>query len=284
MVEERKIIQIEETGPKRSASGKRKTLWTLLTLLAFAGGIFAWFWFNGSSDAVTVKDPDTAQVKKGRFVSTTEASGTVVLPRQVEIVSPEEGYTRNLMVEEGSEVEAGQVLVEIEIPDLEDDRDEVVVDLAQARIELENLEHDYDYEIETLERTILRLTDDIAEAEEDAATMKALAELKSSRESDYEDALDTLEALEEELEDSQAELESTLSSKEIGLRKQQAAIDQLQVDYEIVLGDIEENRIKSPIAGEILEINDYLYINGSLIQQSDSPLYRGRPQGGLYRL
>ena len=270
MVEERKIIQIEESGPRKSASGKRKTLITLLALLALAGGIFAWFWTGGASDVVIVKNPDTAQVKKGQFVSTTEASGTVVLPRQVEIVSPEEGYTRNLMVEEGSEVEAGEVLVEIEIPDLQDNLDEVVVDLAQARIELENLENDYSYAIQTLERTILRLKDDITEAEEDAATMKSLADLKSSRQSDYEDALDTLEALEEDLEDAEAEHISTLSSKEIALRKQQAAIDQLQVDYEIVLGDIEENRIKSPIAGEVLEINEYLYITGSLIEQSDS--------------
>lgn len=270
MIEERKIIQIEETGPKQTVSGKRKTLRILLILIFLAGGIFAWFWFHGAAEAVAVKDPDTAQVRKGRFVSTTEASGTVVLPRQVEIVSPEEGYTRNLMVEEGSEVEAGEVLVEIEVPDLKDDLDEVVVDLAQARIELENLEHDYDYEVESLERTILRLKDDIAEAEEDAATMKALAELKSSRESDYEDALDLLESLGEDLEDAQSGLESTRSSKVLALRKQQAAINQLEVDYEIVLGDIEENRIKSPIAGEVLEINDYLYIPGSLIEQSDS--------------
>ncbi len=270
MVEERKIIQIEESGPRKSAAGKRKTLWTLLVVLAMAGGMFAWFWYRGGTDLVTVREPDTAQVKKGRFVSTTEASGTVVLPRQVEIVSPEEGYTRNLMVEEGSEVEAGQVLVEIEVPDLEDDLDEIIVDLAQARIELENQEHSYSYEIETLERTVLRLKDDIVEAEEDAQAMKALADLKSSRESDYEDALDVLEELEEELEDTEAALVATRSSKEIALRKQQAAIDQLQVDYDIALGDIEENRIKSPIEGEVLEINEYLYISGSLIEQSDS--------------
>lgn len=269
MNEEKTIIQIEDVGPKASREKKKRNLLVLLFILVLAAGIALWFWHSGSKNMFVLKEYTTAQVRQGQLISTTEASGTVVLPTQVEIVSPEDGYTIALYVEEGDVVEKNTVLAELEVPDLEDDLSELTVDLEQARIQLESLENDYYFQIEQYKRELIRLDKDITEAEEDVQTMKSLAELKSSRESDYEDAQDTLEALEEEREDTQADLESSISSRDFSLRKQQAAINQYQVDLNIVLDDMEDMRIKSPIDGEVLEINEYLYISGSMLEQSD---------------
>jgi HlyD family secretion protein len=269
MNEEKTIIHIDDVGPKASREKKKRNLLVLLFILILAGAIAGWFWFAGSQNSFVLKGYATAQVRQGQFISTTEASGTVVLPTQVEIVSPEDGYTVALFVEEGDVVEKNMVLAELEVPDLEDDLSETTVDLEQARIQLESLENEYFFEIEQYKRDLLRLDKDITEAEEDVQTMKKLAELKSSRESDYEDALDTLEALVEEREDTRADLDSSVSSRDLDLRKQQAAINQYQVDLNIILDDMEDMRIKSPLDGEVLEINEDLFISGSYIEQSD---------------
>lgn len=281
MNEEKKIIQLDEVGPKISKSKKRRNLLVLLFILLLTAGIFSGFYFAGKRDTVSVKDYVTSRVSQGQFVSTTEASGTVILPTQVEIASPDEGYTMTLNVEEGDVITKTDVLAELDVPDLDDSFNELTVDLEQAKIELENLENTYYYNIKQLERDLERLDADIREAREDVQTMKELAALKSSRESDYEDALDVLEGLEEEYEDSIAGLDSSTASRDIALRKQQAVINQLQVDMDIVQDDIEENRIKSPIEGEVLSINEDLYIKGSLIEQSES-LFIVADRGEVY--
>uniref|UniRef100_UPI00261E6267 efflux RND transporter periplasmic adaptor subunit n=1 Tax=Oceanispirochaeta sp. TaxID=2035350 RepID=UPI00261E6267 len=94
--------------------------------------------------------------------------------------------------------------------------------------------------------------------------------LKSSRQSDYEDAQDVLSDLQDQREDSQADLDEALSSGKIDKRKQQAVINQLKVELATVLEDIEETRIKRPISGEVLSLNETLSIRSSLVKQSDS--------------
>ena len=270
MNEEKKIIQLDDVTPKSSKEKKKRNLLILILVLLLIVAVAGWFWYKGQENLFSIRDYSTAQVRKGKFVSTTEASGTVVLPTQVEIGSPEDGYTLSLLVEEGAQVTPEDVLAELEVEDLQDSLSELTVELEQARIERENLENTYYYQIAQLKRDLARLDTDISEADEDVQTMKELVELKSSRQSDYEDALDSLNALQEELEDTKAELDAAVLTRDIALRKQQAVIHQLEVNLAIVKDDLEDTRIKSPIAGEVLEINEDLFIAGSQIEQGDS--------------
>ena len=265
-----KIIQLDGVKPKRSRETKKRGLLSLLFVSLLVSAVVGWFWLRGGENLLQVKGISVSPVRQGEFVSTTEASGTVILPTQVEIVSPQDGYTASLLVEEGVNVKPGDILAELEVPDLEDSLNQLNVSLEQARIELESLENSWYYQIEQIKRELTRLNRDIEDAEIDAETYRELAVLKSSRQSDYDDALDTLTSLNEEKEDLNADLEEAEISRDIALRKQQAAIRQLQVDLEIAEKDLEETRIKSPIAGEVLSINDDLFITGSLIEQAAS--------------
>ncbi len=265
-----KIIQLEDVKPKRSREKKRRNLISLLLVSLLILAVFGWFLFKSSRSLVSIRGYTLTQVKEGQFITTTEASGTVILPTQVEIVSPQDGYTSLLFVEEGDQVTPEDILAELDVPDLVDSLNQLKVSLEQAEIELESLENSWFYQIEQLRRDLARLDLDIIDAREDVDSYKELALLKSSRQSDYEDAENTLTSLLEEQEDLQADLEEALVSKDIDLRKQKAAIRQLQVDLEIAEKDMEETRITSPIAGEVLSINDDLYIQGSLIEQADS--------------
>lgn len=270
MVPERKIIHVDEVAPRSSKKKKIRTGIIAAGLLLAVAAVFFLFRNSGREETVSVRDYTVSQVSRGTLVSTTEAGGTVVLPVTLTLTSPQEGYTKELLVSEGDNITPDTVLAVLDVPDLEDQRDTLAIKLEQAKLELENLTIDYTYGKRNLERTLSRLADDIAEAEEDAASLRELAELRSSRQSDYEEALDKLEALQELYEDATASLAELQEKETVGLEKQRVSIEQLKVDLEHINEDIEEARIKSPIAGEILSINEDLEISGSLIQVTDA--------------
>ena len=251
---------------------KKKTgrVIAVAAVIAVCAGVFIFFNLKTAADIMNVKSYTTASVYSGELVSTTEASGTVVLPAQVTITSTEDGYADELLVEEGSIITTEDTLAILYVPDLEDSRDELSLSLNQALIEMESITTTYEYQIRDIRLQLERLADDIIEAEEEAAALKELSELKSSRQADYEDAVDALEALLEQKEDYEISLEKAELEMDIDTRKQQASISQTSTKLDNTIEDIEDTRIKSPIAGEVLSINDSLYLPGSVIEQGDS--------------
>ena len=278
---EKKIIQIDKVKPGITKEKRLRRYFAAGGILLLALGAALFLWIAAKPDILSIKNYEKDTVRAGTFISTTEASGTVVLPTQVEIVSPMDAYAGELLAAEGDQVTPLDVLAVLDVPDLEDELDDLTLSYKQALIEQESLEKIAAFNIDSLERSVRRLEDDVKEAQDDADSMKALAELKSSRQSSYETALDTLEDYTEQLEDTRAELEEALVSSDIDLRKQQAVIDQLQTSIAAVQADIEENRIKSPISGEVLSLNESLAIKSSLVEQSDS-LFVVADRGDVY--
>jgi len=269
-MEQERIINIDNVGPEASKKKKIIRRITIAAVVAVGAAIFFFFRYGASAEMVSIKSYSVAQVYSGQLVSTTEASGTVVLPTQVTIVSTEDGWADELLTEEGALITPRDILATLDVPDLDDKHDELTVSLNQAIIELESIQAEYEYKIKNLELKLDRLAVDIAEAEGDAEALKELSELTSSRQTDYEDAVDALEILAEQKEDYEISLEETIIMEDITIRKQQAAITQIQVNLENTDEDIEDTRIKSPIAGEVLSINEDLAIPGSSIEQADA--------------
>lgn len=272
MQAERKIIHVEGVSPSTSKKGKKKKGMVLLGLAGLVAAVLGVMWLMTRSETTTISGYSTAVVQKASLTVTTEASGTVVLPRQVTLVSPQEGYARQLLVEEGQSVTPEDVLAVLDVPALEDEADDLTAELATARITLEELEVEYRYQVATLETDLKRKAEALEEGREEAAAAEALASLRSSRESDYEAALDALEAAGEAWEDAAVELERQQALREIAIKKQKTTIEQIEIALERVREDLEEIRIKSPISGEILSINEDLSVPGSLILQNDELL------------
>ncbi|MBN2050416.1 MAG: efflux RND transporter periplasmic adaptor subunit [Spirochaetales bacterium] len=270
MEAERKIIHVDTVGPRTSKKKQRRILILAAGFVLAVAAVFFIFLHSGKADSVSIKDYTVTTVRRGTLVTTTEAGGTVVLPRTLTITSGQEGYTEELLVSEGDRVTQDSVLAVLHVPDLEDQRDSLAIKLEQAELELENLIIDYAYGKKNLERSLSRLEDDITEAEEDAASLRELAELKSSRQTDYENALEKVETLREQHEDTVTSLEEMKAKEALALEKQRVSIRQLEVDLDNIIEDIEEARIKSPIPGEILSINENLEIPGSLIQVTEA--------------
>lgn len=188
-MEQEPIIDIDNVGPAASKKKKVVRIITFFAVTAVGAAAFIVFSLSKTADSVSIKSYSTSKVYSGQLIFTTEASGTVVLPTQVTLVSTEDGYADKLLTEEGKLVTPEDILAILEVPDLEDEQEELTVSLNQALIELESV------------RT------------------------------DYEDALDALEALNEQKEDYELSLEETNLKMDIAIRKQQA-------DSLIVVADI----------------------------------------------
>ena len=269
MEAERKIIQAAGVRPA-TPKGKRKKRWLILIGLAgLTAAVLGMMGIMIPDETTVITDYTTAVVQKTSLTVTTEASGTVVFPRQVMLVSPREGYAEALLVEEGQSIAPEDVLAVLDLPDLEDSFDDLTADLAAARITLEEIEVGYHYQIANLKTDLARKKETLEEARKEAEAAKDLASLRSSRESDYETALDVLKEAREALEDTEVELERQEALREIALKKQNTSIVQIQTALKRVEEDIEEARIKSPIGGEVLSTNEDLSVPGSLILKNE---------------
>ena len=266
----RRIVNIADVKP-RGAKGKRaRTAMVVVGMLAAAAVLVAVFGTAGSKKLPSIKGYTVATVERADFVKSTEASGTVVVPAEIAVPSPQTGYASSLLVAEGDIVAKGRVVAVISVPDLVNAKDDYTASLAAARVALDAIANDYDYQVETLTTTLARLEVQIADARKTVDTKKALLALKSSRQSDYDAAVDALTALEQKREDALGGRANAVRKKSLDLRKQQAAIDQLQVALARTDASIEEARVKAPMAGEVLSIASKLSVPGSLITLNDT--------------
>ncbi|MBN2656212.1 MAG: efflux RND transporter periplasmic adaptor subunit [Spirochaetales bacterium] len=268
MAELRKIIQVEESSPLISRSKKKKAYISGAVVAAIFAAVVIVIFLNTSGDIRTVGDYTVAKVISGSFTTSTEASGTVVLPTQVSIVNMETGYAREIYVKEGDSITESTILAVLDVPDLEEQRDDLLDELETQKIALEEIRLSHEYSIRELDISLKRNEADIGEAEETEATEKELMELKSSRASDYEAAVDALQSLREQREDLLLSREKAVRSGVLSLKKQEAQISSLEVSLKRVQADIEDARITSPISGDILSLEDNLMVPGSLIEQN----------------
>ncbi len=265
-----RIVNMSDVKPRSAKGKKARATIALVGMIAVAIALAAVLGTAGAKKAPAVKGYAVAAVEKADFVKSTEASGTVVVPSEIAVPSPQTGYASSLLVAEGDTVAKGKVVAVISVPDLVNARDDYTASLAAARIALVAIANDYDFQIAALTTSVARLDSQIADAQKTVDTKKALLALKSSRQSDYDAAVDALTALQQKREDAISERQNDLIKKDLDSKKQQAAIDQLQVALGRTNANIEEARVKAPMSGEVLSIASKLSVPGSLITLNET--------------
>lgn len=237
---------------------------TVLVLVAAAAGAFA-VW--GNKSLPTVQGFDLATVKQGDLTVTSSASGTVVLPQTLSVTAPQTGYADQVFVKEGDTVKVGTLLASLSVPDLESSQLSLQAQLAVAKLGYDDLVNDWDFTLQTTRTSLARAEDTVAKDQKDADTKKELSTLKSSLATDYQTALDILQAAVQNRDDLKAQLANSLKKRDLALAKQKAAIEEIQLSLDKTLGDIAGAKIRSPIAGEVLTIASALSVPKSLITQ-----------------
>jgi HlyD family secretion protein len=103
----------------------------ILVLAAVAGG-YGWYRVG-----VTRRVSSTILVRRGTITATVETTGKVSSARQVELSLPFGGRVKRVTVSVGDEVEAGQLLLELEAPDAERQVKEAELSLEIRQLQLD---------------------------------------------------------------------------------------------------------------------------------------------------
>ncbi|MCA9410038.1 MAG: efflux RND transporter periplasmic adaptor subunit [Candidatus Omnitrophica bacterium] len=125
--EQKKLDSLRIERPEKSSSGARGVLVTVILIgLLAAGGVFGWKNWPKTAEVRTIVVQET---KSGGERTLLNASGYVTARREATVASKVTGKVIEVMVEEGMEVEAGQVLAKIDSSNVEQS-----LELAQARL------------------------------------------------------------------------------------------------------------------------------------------------------
>lgn len=264
---ERKIIQVDESVPLISEKKKKQSIIAFgLVITGVVILIMSLILLTGEK-VVKISDYTLATVASGSLIQLTEASGTVVLPIQVSIGSLDDGYADKLFVKVGDKIDKTTVLAKLDVPDLEKDLIDIEKTLITDNLTLDQIKLELEFSVKENELELSRLEKDILEAKEDLDRAKELKELKSSRESDFEDALEIYENLENEKEDLLLSIEKNKRGGVLDIKSQEAQISKDEASRDRIINDIESSKIKSPIKGTILTVEDQLNVPGSQIDE-----------------
>lgn len=268
MPEERsKIVNESNVKPFKTPQQKKQRLIAvivIISILILAGA--AYLLLVPKEASYNLKSYSTAVVEVGDLAQVFQASGAVDLPVQIQVASPQAGEADSLYVSEGAGVVKGEPLARLDVPDLFEQLDDLESELDSAR---RNYEKSIQTDLVTnkrAEREIMSLKKDIAEAEEERERLVELVKINASRESDLETAEKQVEELRDQKTEKELQLEENKDLQALDDEISQATITGIETKIARLKAEIEEATIRSPMDGEILEIDETIGVPGSSIK------------------
>ena len=186
----------------------------VLVLAIGAGGFFTYRHFKNKSNMPVMERNNelTETVDKSSFVSTITATGSVLLDDEIEVYAEgETNIVKTILVEEGDTVSEGDLLVEY---DVEDRQEELENQIRDTKREIENAELSLEsMTAATSDTELTRLKSEITSKE------KSLQDAKTSYDS-YATKLtqqqNTVENAEQDVSDAEKEVSDTMALMEVG--------------------------------------------------------------------
>ncbi len=262
----RKIVHDHSIKKFVTPEQKRQRKTALIVLLVIAGtAAAAYLFLLPKEKTYTIKEWDSAQVTRGDLPKIIQSSGSVAVPEQINILGPEEGYASRLLVEVGEKVAAGQLLAVIDVPDLEDELTDMELSLEDKEKLWKKTKAQSEITNARKEREIALLKGDLAEEEEERDKIAKLVTINASRESELEDQEKKIEDLKETIEEAEYQLEEDIQLQGLEMEMLELDIRQLETNISRLKGRIDNANITSPMAGEVLEIDETLGVSGTLI-------------------
>ena len=113
---QRKIISESNVRKFVTPEQKRQRKIAVIVILVIAAIAGAGYYFLVPKEKLyTLTDWESAAVRQGDLPQVIQASGSVTVPEQMNLLSPEEGYASQLLVEVGDTVSNGQLLAIIDV-------------------------------------------------------------------------------------------------------------------------------------------------------------------------
>ncbi len=271
------IIRKDKVKPFKTPAQKRQRIILLATIAVIgAVGAAAYYLLIPREKTYILNSYELATAEIGSLLESTQASGSVLIPVQMSVTVPSmggtsgEGYVEALYVSEGDMVDTEQPLVKISVPELEEDIEDLLADLDDAERKHEQSRFQYRFAEERAEREIERLREDLIDAEDEVARLEKLVEINASRESDLEKAVDSRESIETNIEEKEIALEEDRIMNALSLEGLEATVTRYRTRLARLREDLADATIRSPIAGEVLEIKDSLSVSGSKVTKGQT--------------
>ena len=185
---------------KSSPRGKLSLLVILFFLVTMALAVGSYWWFNRPK-VFPVRTIVVEQTVSGGVRTLLNASGYVTARRESTVSSKVTGKVMEVLVEEGMEVQEGQVLARIDSSNAEKS-----LHLAEAQLE-------------SARKALAETEATLEQSQRDLRRTTALADQKVVTQSELEDAQTAVRTLEARLERQRAEV--TVAEKEVSVWKQQ---------------------------------------------------------------
>ncbi|AWH31656.1 MULTISPECIES: efflux RND transporter periplasmic adaptor subunit [Stenotrophomonas] len=193
--------------PPRGSGGSRRWLWIVLALLVLLLGGAAFLLF-GREPAVEVSTAPAVAIQQGNASSSVlDASGYVVARRMATVSAKITGKVREVMIEEGMRVEAGQIMATLDPIDADAQRSLSASQVQAARAQVSGLEAQQ------------------RQAAAEASRLQALVGQQLVSRSQYDQAVAQRDSLRAQLETAQ---------RNVKVASDQLAIADLGVDNNIV--------------------------------------------------
>jgi HlyD family secretion protein len=218
------------------------------------------------------------------MVVTTQGSGAVALPVQLMLPSPEAGYAAELYVEEGQSVEKGQLLARLDVPDLEDELEDLRTDLDDAKRDLVLSDAQDAITLDRKVREIDALEEDIQDQSEEVERIRKLVAINASRQSELNDAEDKLQDLKDQKEEKDLQYQEDRRLQELQRQSRQATIQKLETKINRLEERIADASIASPMDGDILEVDSTLAVPGSVIKVGQNLFTIADPSSAVVEL
>ena len=247
---------------------RRITIFIILAIVALAAG--AYFLLSPQEESYALRSYDSAIVVSGSLEKTTQASGAISIPSQMEIRSPELGYASAVYVIEGDYVEAGEVIAKIDVPDLEESLSDLLDEYETSLLNQEKTRIQNEISIAKSERDIAAKEADVADATEDVQRLERLVAVNSAKQSDLDSAIDQLNNLQDQLNEATIGLNDDLKILAVEEKIQNASNERSAREIERLEEQIASAEITSPMSGEILEIESAIGVPGTKITANQS--------------
>jgi multidrug efflux pump subunit AcrA (membrane-fusion protein) len=171
-----------------------------------------------------VPEKPTYVVQRGKVTKQVEFTGRISAVEETELYFKTGGYVKRVLVQRGDQVQAGDLLAELEIDDLLRQMAQAEVTLNSAQLRLSEAEEALERQIARAERDLTAAQAQLTEAEE--ANADAIAEAESA----LQTAQINLDEAEKANAQQLAEAQRTLEAAQIGLAQLQEEPDSIDIE------------------------------------------------------